>query len=85
MPSKLFHASFGAKALWIAGTTNELENFKSSCSKITSRMIKQGGTKGRNKHYLYKIYGCNFEVFISFSSTRFDFKAKLIKATVTNN
>ena len=70
MPSKLFHASFGTKAVRIARTTTELENFKSSCSKITSRMIKQGGTKGRSKQCLYKIYGCNFEVFISFSSTR---------------
>ena len=36
-------------------------------------MIKQGGTEGRIKQYLYEIYRRNLEVFRSFSLTFADF------------
>ena len=55
----------GVEILIIVRTTTEIET--SSCAKITSRMIKQGGTVNKIKQCRCKIYGCNFEIFRSFS------------------
>ena len=55
MPSNIFCTSRGAgilkiaAVLRIAGTTTELEKFKSSCAKIVFRMIQEGGTESRIK------------------------------------
>ena len=57
----------------IARTTTETENFKSLCTEIISRIMKQRGTITRIKQCLRKIYGRNFEIFRSFSPTCFGF------------
>ena len=55
MPSNIFCTSRGAgilkiaAVLRIAGTTTELEKFKSPCAKIVFRMIQEGGTESRIK------------------------------------
>ena len=65
---KIFYASLGADFLRIAGTTTEIEMFKSTYANIISRLMKQGGTISRIKKCLRKIYGRSFELFRSFST-----------------
>ena len=47
MCSKTSNATLGAEILRIATTATETVNFKSSCAKIISRMMKQRGTISR--------------------------------------
>ena len=54
MPSKIFHTALRAEKFSIARTTTETVDFKSSCSNIISRMMKQGGTISRMKQCVHK-------------------------------
>ena len=48
---KIFYVSLGADFLRIAGTTTEIEMFKSTYANIISRLMKQGGTISRIKKF----------------------------------
>ena len=76
MPSKIFYVAVGAEVLRIA--TTETETFKSSCTKIISREMKQGGTIRGIKECLRKINVRNFEISKLFSTTCFDFLQLLL-------
>ena len=76
-PQKYFTLHLKLKFLGFARISTESENFKSSYTKIISRMMKKGTIK-RIKQCIRKIYGQNFEIIRSFSPTCFEFLKLLL-------